>query len=405
MSTNVNHAERSHALLSASGSHRWINCPASPLLEENFPEQEPSPYAEQGTLAHELAEIMLKVDLKIITLTEYKNQLTELKKNKHWYDTIMEDVKPYVDYVKQQFKEAKRKDPFAKILIEQKFDLTKYVYGGFGTSDCAIVHSGTIEIIDLKFGAGQLVSAKDNSQLMYYALGILTQLFDHDGLQIKMTIVQPRMDNIQTESMPSFFLRKWGEEVLKVKALEAHSGEGEQKAGDWCQYCRAKPKCRALHDKAIEITKKDFADLEDPRLISDDELINAFKEADFIKKWLEAVKSTVLKDLLDGKKYKGYKVVEGRSNRVFKDETKVLEALEENLYEQKDFCNIKLKGLGDLEKLLGRKGFDSILGDLIHKPAGAPTVVPESDKRPIFGIGQIEKDFAEPIEEDYSDLI
>lgn len=401
MSSEVNHAGRSHALLSASGSHRWINCPASPLLEERFPEQESSPYAEQGTLAHELAEIMLKVDLRIITLPKYRMQLTELKKNKHWYDNILEDVKPYVDYVKQQFQEAKRKDPFAKILIEQKFDLSKYVEGGFGTSDCAIVHSGKIEVIDLKFGEGQLVTAKENPQLKYYALGILDQLYDHDGIYVTMTIVQPRMDNVQSWGMPSAFLRKWGEEVLKPKAIEAHSGEGEQKPGDWCHYCKVRPKCRALHDKAMEVVKVDF---EDPKLINDKELFKVYQEADSITKWLSAVKAVVLKEALDGKKWPGYKLVEGRSNRVFKDEAKVVEALEENLFEADQFTNSKLKGLGDLEKLLGKKGFETILGKHIHKPPGAPTLVADTDNRPIFGLGQIEKDFAEPLEEDHSDL-
>lgn len=396
MGSEVNHTGRAHALLSASGSERWINCPASPRLEENFPE-ETSPYAEEGTLAHEFAEIMLKVDLKLMTMSDYRKAVADLKKHKAYYSDIQEDLKPYVDYVKQQFAEAKRDNPFAKIMIEQKFDLQKYVEGGFGTADCIIVSAANIEVIDLKFGAGKLVNAQDDTQLKYYALGALDLFGETTGWHVKATIVQPRMDNIQSAGMTSAALRQWGAEVLRPKAQEAHTGEGDQVPGDWCQFCKARPKCRALHDMTMETIRKDF---QDPKLIDDNELLAIYGKSDFITKWLGSVKDHIFKEALEGKDWKGFKLVEGRSNRQWSDEGKAIAALEENLFEPEQYLNTKIKGLGDLEKLMGKKSFDLILGPLTVKPAGSPTLVVETDKRPTFGIAQLKKDFAEPIEED-----
>lgn len=392
------HAERAHALLSASGSERWINCPASPRLEEHFPE-ESSVYADEGTLAHELAEIMLKVDLKLITMQAYKKELEVLKAHKLYDDSLLDPIMEYVNYVKQQYQEAKRIDPKATILIEQKFDLTKYVADGFGTSDCAILAAGKLEVIDLKFGAGKLVSAKDNTQLKYYALGVLEQLTTSDGYYVTMTIVQPRMSNISSDGMPSAFLRKWGEEVLKPKALEAYSGDGAQVPGDWCQFCKARPRCKALHDMAMGQAKRDFDEIDDPKLIGDKELLILYKNADFISKFLSDVKALVLKEALEGKKWDGFKLVEGRSNRVITDEEKVKEILEAELYEPEEFLNTKLKGLGDLEKLLKKSGFEKLLGHLVEKPAGAPTLAPEDDKREPYGVSKAAKDF-EVLEDD-----
>lgn len=392
MSPEVNHAERAHALLSASGSERWLNCTPSPRLEENFPE-ETSIYADEGTLAHELAELMLRLDLKLLPMAKYRAEMEVLKKHELYSDDLIDPIMVYVNYVKQQFAEAKRLDPQARILIEKKFDLNKYVEGGFGTSDCAIMHAGKIEVIDLKFGAGKMVSAYDNPQLRYYALGILEELTQSDGYYVTMTIVQPRMNNIQSDGTPSAFLRQWGEEVLKPKAIEAYKGEGEQKPGDWCQFCKVRAKCKALHNMGLEIAKNDFKDLGDPRLVSDEEFIVLYRQADFIEKFLDDVKATALKEALAGKQWQGLKLVEGRSNRIITDEAKVIQILEGELYEPEDYSNTKLKGLGDLEKLLKKANFEKLLGHLVVKPAGAPTLVDENDKRDIYGEAKIKRDF------------
>jgi len=386
----VSHAERAHALLSASGSERWINCPASPRLEENFPE-ETSVYAEEGTLAHELAEIMLKVDLKKMTMAKYREELEILKKHPLYSDDLIDPIMEYVDYVKAQYREAKRIDSGAMIFIECRFDLRRYVEMGFGTADCVIAYDGNLEVIDLKFGAGKAVSPVKNSQFMYYGLGALEALSAMaDRMHnIKLTVVQPRMSNIQSWGIALADLRQWGTEVLRPKAKEAYSGEGEQKAGDWCQFCKARAKCKALHDMGAALLKHDFEVYDDPKLVGDKELLAMYESADFIKKFLDDVKATVLKEALAGKEWEGYKLVEGKSNRQITDEVKVIEILEGELYEPDDFLNIKLKGLGDLEKLLKKAGFEKLLGHLVVKPRGAPTLVDENDKRDLYGIAQI----------------
>jgi hypothetical protein len=389
----VNHTERAHALLSASGSERWLNCTASPRLEEQFAEEPTSSYAEEGTLAHEFAELMLRLDLKFISMASYKPQVEALRKHPLYYPSMEDEVMIYVNYCKAQFAEAKRLDKHARILIEEKLDLTEWIEEGFGTSDCIIVCNLGIEVIDLKFGKGKQVFASRNSQLMTYGLGAeriarRTTTF----AKVSLTIVQPRLDHIDSWGLSVKELYDWGAQVLKPKAEEAFDGLGEQVAGDHCQYCRAKVKCRALHEMAMQTVKEDF---KDPHLVSDEELLKAYNSAGFIAKYLEAVKAHVLKEALDGKQWQGLKLVEGRSVRQWSDEAKAREILEENLYGPEEFLNQKIKGLGDLEKLLKKSNFERLLGHLIVKPAGAPTLVDENDKRPLYGVAQLQKDFAD----------
>jgi len=396
----VSHEERAHALLSASGSERWINCPASPRLEEGTPE-ETSVYAREGTLAHELAEIMLKVDLKKMTMAKYREELEVLKKHELYSDSMLDPVMDYVNYVKQQYAEAKRIDTAAMILIETRFDLRKYVENGFGTSDCAIIFGDSIEVIDLKFGAGKEVKADNNTQFMYYGLGVLESLsaMANRIKNVKLTAVQPRMSNISSWDLSKDDLLKWAEEVLRPKAIEAYRGDGPQVPGDWCQFCKVRPRCKALHDLAMENVRRDFEEQDDPRLINDDELLTLYENADFITKFLTDVKATVLKEALAGKKWEGYKLVEGKSNRQITDEAQALLILKGELYTTDEIANVKIKGLGDLEKLLKKAGFNSLLGHLVVKPAGAPTLVDENDKRELYGVSRIAQDFAE-IEDD-----
>jgi hypothetical protein len=407
--SQVDHKDRSHALLSASGSDRWLNCTASARLEENFQDVE-SEEALQGTLAHELAELMLKVDLKLITMNSFRGQMEKLRKHELYYYEMEEQLMTYVRYVKEQFTEAKRVDKAgAKLFIEQKFDLSKYVEKGFGTSDSAIVFSQQLEVIDLKFGEGVAVKAEHNSQLKYYGLGVLEALGPQaqaqDVQMVKLTIVQPRMDNISSWSIPAKFLRAWGEDVLRVKAEEAFEGLGEQVPGEWCQFCKVKPRCRALSEIAKPVIQQAKIDtnIEDDRVLSDNELVELFKVAEVTKNWLNKLKDYMLKQALKGKSWQTLKLVEGNTRRQFKDEAKVIEVLEDNLYEREQFTNVKLKGLGDLEKLLKRKNFEALLGNLIEKPQGAPTLVEESDKRPDWGVDRLKKAFDDGFEDPDND--
>lgn len=389
------HSERAHAVLSASGSERWIECPASALLEKDLPE-ETSVYAEEGTLAHEFAEAILRLDLKLLKMQDYKAKIEELKKHPLYYHDLMDDVMPYVNYVKNQFKAAKVLNPNSYALLEQKFSLEKYVKDGFGTSDASIISLPVIEVMDLKFGKGKMVSAVENSQLKHYALGIIETLTPIQLQQvetIRLTIVQPRLENISTWELPVNDLIIWAEEVLKPKALEAMSENAEQKAGDWCQFCKVRPKCRKLYERGMEIAKQDFDVILDPRLLTDSEILEAYKSADFITKWLADVKAMVLKEAVAGKQWEGFKLVEGKSNRTWKDESLVIQELESDFFEPEEFMNSKLKGLGDLEKLLGKAKFNSLLGKFIVKPVGAPTLVDADDKRPEIGEARAKRDF------------
>lgn len=399
----VNHTERAHALLSASGADRWMNCTASPRLEEQFPEESTTSYAEEGTLAHEFAEIMLRLDLKFMSMDNYRDQVEVLRKHPLYYAEMEAEVMVYVKYCKDQFAEAKRKDKHARILIEERLDLTQWIEEGFGTSDCIVICNEGIEVIDLKFGKGKQVHAEKNPQLMTYGLGaerIAKRATTFD--KVNLTIVQPRLDHISSWQIPAIRLREWGDEVLKPKAEEAFDGLGEQVAGDHCQYCKAKPKCKALHDMAMDLVREDFSD---PYLINDERILKVYESISFIGKYLDAVKSHVLKEALEGKQWPGYKLVEGKSNRQITDEAKALEILEESLYEREQIINSKIKGLGDLEKLLKKANFEKLLGHLIVKPQGAPTLVEETDKRPLFGVAQSQKDFAETAEaESFDDL-
>lgn len=405
MKQETNHAERAHALLSASGSEMWLKCPPSARLQEGIPE-ETSIYAREGTLAHEMAELMLKVDLRIMPMNQYRKEIEVFRKHELYKTEFEEPIMEYVTYVKQQFAEAKRIDPKAIILIEKKFDLSKYVEKGFGTSDNAIIFARQAEVIDLKFGAGKEVKAEHNSQLKYYALGVLESLGERakDIDIVKLTIVQPRMSNISSWSIPTKFLIKWGEDVLRPGAVKAYAGEGDQTPGDWCQFCKVRPKCKALYNLAMEQVRRDFEEVDDPRLINDEEFVTLYNNADFIKKFLEDVKTTALKEALAGKQWPGLKLVAGRSNRVITDETKAINILYGEMYESAQFLNTKLKGLGDLETLLKKKGFEELLGHLVMKPTGAPTLVDENDKRELYGVAQISKDFEVLPDDDEDDL-
>ena len=392
----VNHSERAHALLSASGASRWLNCTPSPRLEEGFA-NESSSFAEEGTLAHEFAELNLKRDLCLISEAQYLNLTAYLKELNTFYSIEMEDfVQTHIDYVLEQFAEAKRKTPDAILLIEQKVDITHLIENGFGTCDVIIIADGTLEVIDLKYGLGVRVSAEDNSQLKLYGSGAL-EAYDlmYDIRTVKLTITQPRMDSISSWEVSAEDLRQWGEEVVKPKAQIAYAGEGEQVTGDWCRFCKASPRCKAQADKALELAKLDFAE---PMLLTDAQLIEVYAQSPQVTKWLSAVTDYIFKEAMNGKKWEGYKLVDGQNHRGWTDESKAASILYDKGFADDDFYNDpKLKGIGDIEKLVGKKVFPTLLGDVVTFKKTSPSLVPESDKRPALGIDQAKADFADDL--------
>lgn len=375
----IQHSERAHALLSASGASRWLNCTPSPRLEEGF-SNESSSFAEEGTLAHELAEVMLRgKGLFAISEQDYKKKLTEIKNSQYFSEDMPEFVDKHIDYVLEQYNEAKKNDPLAVLLIEERVDITHLIEEGFGTCDVIIISNGLLEVIDLKYGLGVRVSAEDNSQLKLYGAGALEK-YDmiYDIHTVRLTITQPRLDSISSWEISAEDLIKWGEEVVKPTALIAYEGAGEQKTGDWCKFCKASPRCKAQNDLALEAAKKAFTD---PQLLTDSELIDIYAKIPNIDKWFKSVSEYMYKEALDGKKWEGYKVVEGQSRRAWTDEEKVKDVLYGS-YKVEEFVNSKVKGIGEIEKLVGKNNFPIMLGEFCKATKTAPSLVPESDKRP-----------------------
>lgn len=353
-----------HALLSASSSHRWLHCPPSARLCEQYDEKS-SDYAAEGTDAHALCEYMLKSALGLSAENPIEN-LT-------YYNAEMEDcAADLVETAKQTCA-----DPV--VLIEQRLDFSRYVEGGFGTGDCVIIADGTLRIVDYKHGQGVLVEAESNPQMMLYALGAL-ELFDgiYDINEVSMTIYQPRRDNVSTHTVFKESLYQWAEEVLKPTAEIAYAGAGEYSCGEWCRFCKAKNECRARADANLALAQYDFRL---PPLLEDDEIESILGRIDDLVSWASDIKEYALQAAVGGKEWNGWKLVEGRSNRRYTDENAVAATLSEaglDPYEH------KVMGVTAMQKLLGKSRFEEILAAYIEKPQGKPTLVPESDKRPPF---------------------
>lgn len=371
-----------HAILSASSSHRWLECPPCVRLEEKFP-QKTSEYAAEGTLAHELGEITLKHSLKEMATRTYNSKLKKIQSNELFTEDMPDYVETYVDTCMEKFSEARAKTKDAIFKIEQKLDFSKWVPEGFGTGDFVTIADGTMEICDLKYGKGVPVSAKGNPQMRLYALGAIAEFsFLYDIKMVKMTIIQPRLDSISTDEISVKDLLEWAEKVLKPTAELAFKGKGEFKAGEHCGFCRAKSICKARADKNMELAKYDF---QKPTTLDNDDIAYILGKVSDLVKWAEDVKDFALEQALKGEEFTGFKVVEGRSNRKYKNTGKVAEVLLSNNYgENKIYKPRELQGLTNMEKLVGKKKLNNLIGDFIEKPQGKPVLVPEADKRPVF---------------------
>lgn len=386
-------SEKAHAMLSASGSKRWLTCTPSAQLELEF-EEERSSYAEEGTLAHEIAELMLSLHLKLISKQAYTRNLNKLKENSFYCKEMEEYVRMYVDHCLEKINEAYSRSKDVVILLEQKLDFSNYVPEGFGTGDLVIISDPILEIVDLKYGKGVAVDATDNTQMMLYAIGALNQfecLYDIDKL--RMTIVQPRLDSISTAEVSVGKLTEWAESYVKPRANMAIKGEGEFCAGEHCRFCRARFTCRARAEANLKLAKYDF---KAPALLTDDEISEILGGIDDLQKWANDIYSYALDQAENhGKKWPGYKLVEGKSSRKYKDETLVAQALVAAGIEENKLYSKSLLTITAMEKLLGKKQFTELLGELIIKPMGKPTLVSEMDKRPeLSSIKSAQSDFA-----------
>ena len=375
-----------HAILSPSSSHRWLNCTPSAVLELEF-ENTSSAAAEEGTAAHAFCEHKLKKALKMRS----KRPVSDYDS-----DEMQECTDAYVDFVLEQYEVAKHKCKDPDILIEQKVDFSEYVPDGFGTADCLIVSDDTLSIIDFKYGQGVLVDAHDNSQMKCYALGALANYESlYDIKEVSMSIFQPRRENVSTWTISASELKKWAEEVLKPKADLAIKGEGEYCSGDWCKFCKAAVRCRARAEEKLKLAKNEF---KLPPLLTDAEVEEILVVIPDLTSWANSILAYATDMAVNhGKEWEGFKVVEGRSVRKYKDENAVIEKAKENGYS--DIFKTSLITLTEMQKLMGKKKFEEILGDLIIKPPGKLTLVPNSDKRQKVNVSNVKNEFNEITEE------
>lgn len=375
-----------HALLSASSAHRWMGCTPSARLEQEFADQE-SEAAAEGSAAHALAEHKLRKALKLRSRKPV---------SKYDSDEMDDYTTGYVEFVMEALAEAKLNCLDPQVLIEQKLDFSCYVPDGFGTGDCLIVASPRLHVIDFKYGLGVLVDAYQNPQMMLYALGAL-RIFDclYDITEVAMTIYQPRRENVSTWTISVDELREWAETTLKPKADLAFKGEGEYTPGSWCQFCRAAVKCRARAEAKLELARFEFAQ---PPLLTDEEIEEILGKLDDLTKWANEIVAYAQDAAINhGKEWSGFKLVESRTNRKYTDEDAVAHAAAAAGYH--DIYRKSLIPITEMEKLMGKQTFKEVLGGLVIKPAGRPTLVPASDKRPAITTVGANHDFNEITEE------
>ena len=376
-----------HALLGASSAHRWLNCTPSARLEEKL-ENTSSVYAQEGTDAHSLSEHKLR---EYLGMKSERPTSTFDSKDMEYFTDI------YVDLAIDLITQARQSCNDPIVLLEQKLDYSHYCEEGFGTGDLVIIADGVLDICDLKYGMGVPVYAKENPQMRLYALGALA-LFDdlYDIQTVRMSICQPRIENISIDEISVEDLKNWAENVLRPASEMAFKGEGEFEPSEYtCKFCRAKATCRARSEKSLELAKWDFAI--HPTL-TDDEVQEILPKLNDLINWANDVYAYAQeKAINEGFEWDGFKVVEGRSNRKYKDKQAVLKVCLASGKTDEQLYTRELIGITDMEKLLGKKNFVDLLGNFIEKPQGKLALVATSDKRAAVNIDTARDDFKEDV--------
>lgn len=376
-----------HALLSASGAAKWLSCPPSARLEENFPTTS-SDYAKEGTVAHALSEISAQYNLNEISKREFsaqKKKLLATEDGKKFYtEEMQEHAVNYAELIYNKLQEAKDRSADAFVELEVKVDFSKWVPEGFGTADCIIMADDWLEVIDLKYGKGHRVDAVGNPQMKLYALGAIARYgMLYDIRNVRMTIFQPRLSSAPSSDEISVEeLMDWADNLVRPAAKLAFKGEGDFAPSESaCKFCRAKEKCKARYEQNLAL----FDEAEDPLLITPDMAGEVLEKAKDIKAWLTDLENLVQSTILSGIAVTGWKIVEGKSNRVITNTEKAAEAFKKAGYEDTQIYKPQeLITLTQMEKSFGKKKVAELIGELITKPQGKPTLAPESDKRPEF---------------------
>ena len=377
---STGHTDREHTPMSPSSFHRIITCPASFRLEQEFPPST-SEYAEEGTLAHELCETKLRAYTTVTPKRTLTAQINKLKKREHWSDEMLGHSETYLDFIKETML-AMQDKPY--ITVEERVDISQWVPGSKGIADCIIIGGNTLHVVDFKYGKGVPVSAEDNPQLQLYALGAYaTYGFLYPIENVCMSIVQPRLSDTAStwcESLED--LLAFGEKARAAAALADSEDAPFNPTESACRFCRARQTCRARADKNVR------AMFEAPQavgvpgaLLAQDEIGKYLSWGKDIDNWLSDLKEYALSQVLQGQQIDGWKAVEGRGSRGWTDQDKAFETIiasgtpEAMLYERKPLT------LAAVEKLMGKKAFNEIVGDMVVKNPGKPTLVEESDKR------------------------
>lgn len=410
-----------HAILAPSAAKRWMTCTPSARLEAQVPNKETA-YTREGTIAHSMAEQLLTIAQEqkwtgwpddfpekfkmaydacagggrmaeiFFMLTNAVNQAKA--ENLDPWEMMQTVSENYCRIVYEDFLQARSEDPYAVLLIEQKLKLGEYIPEGFGSSDAVLIYGATLQVYDLKYGKGVKVSAQHNAQMMCYALGAVLGPGElYDLATVKMTIIQPRLEWVSTGETTYWDLLKWASEELKPAAVLAYQGAGEFVPGDHCRFCNVAPRCKALAAKASKLNENRG----ETDLMTNDEIAEAIRNAASLKSWIAGLEAYALERALAGETFPGFKVVEGRSIRQISDPAAAMGILSDAGFEEASYCKPKeLKTITDLEKLLKKKGFQELLGDLVIKPQGKPALVEESDPRPAFN--SVQEDFKEYVQ-------
>lgn len=376
-----NHSERAHALLSASSAARWLACPPSAVAAEAYP-NEGTEYTAEGTLAHEVAEYAASAPSDAPWIANGRDDITQ---------EMIECAKGYADYIQEQIK-----TPDATVLLEQQVDFSPWVPGGFGTADCIIIQGDTMDVIDYKYGKGVAVSAEDNPQEKLYGLGALNDYgFVYDVQTIRLHIYQPRLNNISVDTLTVEELLLWAEKTVKPTAAKAYKGKGDYSPGEHCRFCPHAGRCRALTKTCTEYVTTHGMRSAVP-VLAPWEVAQVLTMEPLVSLWLKRVKDQALTSMLNGQQVPGYKVVAGRGSRTWADDLEVAAELEKAGYTWEDITKTELLSVAGMEKALGKKKVAELVGGQILTHTGAPTVAPESDKRPAYDpVAQALDDFKE----------
>ena len=377
----INHKSRAHALLSASSAHRWLACPPSAVAAEAY-ENTSSEYAAEGTMAHEVAEIIASGSIRPETGRDgFAPDVTQ---------EMLDCAAGYRDYIQEQLKSDD-----AVVMLERRVDFSEYVPDGFGTCDCIIIQGNTLTIIDYKYGKGVQVSAVDNPQMRLYALGAMNDYgIAYDIERVEMHIYQPRINNISTDAMTVDELTEWAEKVVKPTAAKAAKGKGEYKAGAHCKFCPHAGRCRALTKTCTEYVNTHGLRVGVP-VLAPHEVAEVLAMEPLVSLWLKRVKDQAMNTMLDGGEVPGYKLVEGRQGaRRWTDELQVAKALQDAGYTEEDYTTVSILSPAGMDKALGKKKVEELLGGCVERSPGSPTIVPVSDKRPPYDReAEAKKDF------------